>query len=166
MHTLKGDILERFMEGDHVQRHKQGILNGMWTDMFIETTCMHYGHEPRGLTGLTMNQTAVDCWALSLQTCIRKYYKDDHRHKEEMPSRVVQDRKDRQALHEKLKLCINPLMPEAHPLQLVNIVTGRINPKTVKVDDALAIGTLQRKEFESSWPEGVMLRHRVVFLCT
>jgi hypothetical protein len=45
-------------------------------------------------------------------------------------------------------------MPEEHPVQLVNIVTGRINPETVSVDDALAIGTLQRQEFESSWPEG------------
>ena len=45
-------------------------------------------------------------------------------------------------------------MPEEHPLQLVNIVTGRINPETVNVDDTLAIGTLQRQEFESSWPGG------------
>jgi hypothetical protein len=66
-------------------------------------------------------------------------YKDDHRHKEEMSSRIVYDRKDRQALREKLKLCINPLMPEEHPLQLVNIVNGRINPETVNVDDTLAI---------------------------
>jgi hypothetical protein len=38
MQKLKGDILEQFMEGDHVQRHKQGTFNSMWTDMFIETT--------------------------------------------------------------------------------------------------------------------------------
>jgi hypothetical protein len=114
MQKLKGDILERFMEGDHVQRHKQGIFNAMWTDMFIETTFMPYGHGPRGLTGLTMNQYAVDCLALSLHTCSRilkditdmkvHTYKDDHRHKEEMPSRIVYDGKDRQALREKLKL--------------------------------------------------------------
>jgi hypothetical protein len=33
LQKLKGDILERFMEGDHLQRHKQGIFNGMWTDV-------------------------------------------------------------------------------------------------------------------------------------
>jgi hypothetical protein len=66
MQKLKGDILERLMEGDHVQHHKQGIFNGMCTDMFIETTFIRYEHGPRGLTGLTMNQSAVDCWVLSL----------------------------------------------------------------------------------------------------
>jgi hypothetical protein len=71
-----------------------------------------------------------------------------------MPSQIVYDEKDRQALRKKLKLCINPLMAQEHPLQLVDIVTRRINPETVNVDDALAIGTLQRQEFESSWPEG------------
>jgi hypothetical protein len=53
MQKLKGDILERFLEGDHVQRYKQGICIGMWTDLFIETTSMRYGHGPPGLTGLT-----------------------------------------------------------------------------------------------------------------
>jgi hypothetical protein len=41
-----------------------------------------------------------------------------------MMSRIVYDGKDRQVLPEKLNLCINPLIPEEHPLQLVNIVTG------------------------------------------
>ena len=152
------------MKGDHVQRHTQGIWNGMWTDMFIETTFMRYGHGPRGLTGLTMNQTAVSRWALSLHTCSRMLkdiadmkdhnYKDDQRHKEEMPSRIAYDEKDRQVLREKLKLCINPLAPEEHPPQLVNIVTGKINPENVNVDDAKTLGNLQRQEFESNLPKG------------
>ena len=164
MEKVNGKILEKFMEGDHVQHHTQGIWNGMWTDMYIETTFMRYGHGPRGLTGITMNQSAVSRWALSLHTCSRllkdvadmkdRNYKDDQMHKEEMPSRMAYDEKDRKAVREKLKLCINPLKPEEHPLPLVNIVTGRINPETVNVDDALTIGTHQRLEFELSWPEG------------
>ena len=41
----------------------------MWSDMFIETTFMHYGHGPRGLVGIMLNAAAMKRWALSLHTC-------------------------------------------------------------------------------------------------
>ena len=49
MQKLHGETLERFLMGEHVQRHRQGLWNEIWTDMFIETTFMCYGHGPGGL---------------------------------------------------------------------------------------------------------------------
>lgn len=84
------------MKDQNVQRHAKGIWNGMWTDMYIERTFIRHGHGPQGLAGLTMNQSAVSRWALSLHKCSQllkdvadmkdRNYKDDERHKEEMES--------------------------------------------------------------------------------
>ena len=43
MQKLHGETLERFLKGEHVQRHRQGLWNEIWTDMSIETTFMRYG---------------------------------------------------------------------------------------------------------------------------
>ena len=61
MQKLYGEVLERFLKGEHVQCHRQGLWNGilLWTDMFIETTFMCYGHGPGGLIGITLNEKAV-----------------------------------------------------------------------------------------------------------
>jgi hypothetical protein len=45
-----------FLRGEHVMRHKAGLWNGIWSDMFIETTFMRYGHGPGGLICITLNQ--------------------------------------------------------------------------------------------------------------
>ena len=37
-----GDILEGFMKGEHVVRHKKGLWYGIWSDMYIESTLMRY----------------------------------------------------------------------------------------------------------------------------
>lgn len=58
-----------FLKGDYVMRHSAGIWNGLWSDMYIETTFMHYGHGPGGIVGLTLNQHALKRWALSLHAC-------------------------------------------------------------------------------------------------
>ena len=42
------------MKGEHVMRPKKGFWNGIWSDMFIESTFMNYGHGPDGITGLIM----------------------------------------------------------------------------------------------------------------
>ena len=47
-------------------RHKQGLWNGIWSDMYIETTFMRYGHESGGLIGITQKPGTVAKWALSL----------------------------------------------------------------------------------------------------
>ena len=63
------EILYEFMKGNHVMRHNPGLWKGIWSDMFIESTFMRYGHEAGGLVGLTLQQSAVSRWALSLHVC-------------------------------------------------------------------------------------------------
>ena len=61
--SLAGTVLEKFLKGEHVIRYKPGLWNAIWSDMFIETTFMRYGHAPGGLTGITLNEHAVARWA-------------------------------------------------------------------------------------------------------
>ncbi len=52
-------------------------------------------------------------------------------------------------LKDRISNVIDPLDPSKHPSgQLLNIVTGRIAPESVNVDQALELGTNQMKEFE------------------
>lgn len=69
MERLPKEILSRFLKGEHVMQHRSGIWNAMWSDMFIKTTFMRYGHGPGGLVGITLNPSALKQWALSLHTC-------------------------------------------------------------------------------------------------
>ena len=66
MQVLPDDVLQQFMKGNRVMRHNAGLWNGTWSDMFIESTFMRYGHEAGGLVGLTLQPSAVSRWALSL----------------------------------------------------------------------------------------------------
>ena len=114
MTRLPADVLTDFMKGQHVTRHKPGLWNGMWSDMYIETTFMRYGHGPGGLVGITLNRSAVKRWALSLHICSRLIKdvaemrdKDTKsyilKHKEEMPARKNADKQDREKINFKTK---------------------------------------------------------------
>ena len=48
---LTGDILNKFMQGEHVMRHQNGLWNGVWSGMTIETNYMKYGKDPSGMIG-------------------------------------------------------------------------------------------------------------------
>ena len=136
MQKLRGETLEGFLKGEHVQCHRQGLWNEIWTD---ETTFMNYGHGPGGLIGITLNEKAVHRWAMSLHICSRLMkdmtnLKDSSSvhitsHNEELASRIKYDENDRQVIREKLKLCIDPLNTAGQASALVNIVSGRICPK-------------------------------------
>ena len=65
MEKLPGIVLDKFLEGDNVMRHKKGILNGIWSDMMIETTYMKYSKGPLGLIGITTNPRSVQIWSNS-----------------------------------------------------------------------------------------------------
>ena len=54
MEALPEKVLVRFMKGEHVMRHQSGLWNGRWSDMYIETTFMRYGHAPGGIIGITL----------------------------------------------------------------------------------------------------------------
>ena len=154
---LDGDVLNRFLKGQHVQHHQDGIWNWLWLDMMIESTFMRFGYRRGGIIGVTLNQPVVRCWALSLHICNRlmkdiaelKEETDTavQSHKEEIPSRVKPDGRDQETICQKLKQRINPLDGGD---ELVNIVTGGIYSEKA---NALAIGIQQMKDFESGWPE-------------
>ena len=42
------------MKAEHIMRHKPGLWNGMWSDMFTETAYMRYGHGPNGIVGIVL----------------------------------------------------------------------------------------------------------------
>ena len=43
MLRIPNDLLEKFMNGEHVIRLKGGLFNGIWSDMAIESTYMKVG---------------------------------------------------------------------------------------------------------------------------
>ncbi len=49
-------------------RHVSGILNAIWSDMYIDSTFMRYGQGPRGIIGITLQQAALKRWTYSLHT--------------------------------------------------------------------------------------------------
>ena len=69
MEVLPEEVLQHFMKGDHVMRHIPGLWNGLWSDMFIETTFMQYGHGKAGIIGITLKPETLKTWALSLHVC-------------------------------------------------------------------------------------------------
>ena len=164
MEKLSGPVLKEFRMGNHVMRHQPGIWNGIWSDMFIESTFMRYGHGPGGVIGITLKPSTLKRWALSLHICSQLVQditemRETHRqtkvteHKEEMPSRIRSDGVDREKLKDRLNTCIDPLQPDSHPPGLINVVTGRLCPDNVNVDDSVNIGTKQMNEYELHWPE-------------
>ena len=168
MENLPPHILSLFLQGQHVTRHINGIWNGLWSDQFIETTFMRYGHSAGGIIGITLKSEALKTWALSRHICCK--IESDMRnmeeetdantiqvsHKEEAKARIEADAKDRAGLRQKLDTCLNPLDPKDHPTgsNIVNIISGKVAPPSVNVDNAVDIGEGMLQHFENTWPEG------------
>jgi hypothetical protein len=115
--ALPGEILVRFMKGEHITRHECDFWSGIWSDMFIETTFTRYGHAPGVVIGITLKADTLKVSALSLHTCSHLAADLDKllehsteseysQHKEEGNTRIASDTKDRQCLRAKLELCI------------------------------------------------------------
>ena len=51
MEKLPNKVFNLFLNGEHVARHNEGLWNGIWVDMLIESTFMKYGKGPGGLIG-------------------------------------------------------------------------------------------------------------------
>ena len=65
-------------------------------------------------------------------------------HKEEGKSHIKADSLDREAILEKLSLCIDPLRPAEHPNGLLNIATGEVMTNdAINVDRSIEIGKQQ-----------------------
>lgn len=52
--SLQEEQISQFMKGEHVMRHIPGLWNGIWSDMYIETTFMPYGRGPGGIIRITL----------------------------------------------------------------------------------------------------------------
>ncbi|KAH3748885.1 hypothetical protein DPMN_183374 [Dreissena polymorpha] len=114
MENLPAYVRERFLAGEHVMRHHTGLWNGIWSDMFIETTFMRYGHGPGGIIGITLKESALKRWALSLHICshliqdikctrnIEEESAHVSTHAEESSARVKADSADRQNIQKKI----------------------------------------------------------------
>ena len=153
------------MKGPHVMRHKPGIWNAVWSDMFIESTFMRYGHGAGGIIGITLKPSALKKWAFSMHICpllkqdvaeMSKGYKETEvtTHKEEKPSRVRADHQDRLKILEKLQLSIDRLDSSNHPDGILNVVTGLIALSIVNVEQAVKIGKAKMESFENALPSG------------
>ena len=69
MENLPPHVLCHFLKGEHVAHHIKGISNGIWSDMFIETTFMRYGHGSVGIIGITLKPEALKVW-ISVAICV------------------------------------------------------------------------------------------------
>ncbi len=105
-------ILKAFMKGEHVMRHQAGVWNAIWSDQYIESTFMRFGHGQEGIIGITLQPETLKRWALGLHICtkLKKDIKTMVRgdveahvmtHKEEGRSRIKSDSNDRSNIRDK-----------------------------------------------------------------
>ena len=166
MERLSGNVLQKFMAGEHVLRHQAGIFNGIWSDMAIETTYMKVGKGPSGMIGMTTNDRSVSIWANSHHFCgelltelehqrTRGQESPDMKHKEEGKGRINSDSEDRLKIRTAIDKCIHPLDIDSHASSeiLVNIYTGEESESSTNVHNALTIGKEQMTLFEKGLPE-------------
>ena len=101
-----------------------GASNSTWSDMFIESTFMRYGHSQGGSTIITVNYKAIAILAHSLHSCSQlvrnltnvqnELSKDRTHHLEESNARIQADNSDRRKLWERQYQCIDRLDPSGH----------------------------------------------------
>jgi hypothetical protein len=117
MQRLHPTLLNKFTAGEHVMRHQDGFWNAIWSDLFIETTYMRYGHGPAGIVGFTLNESTLVIWALSHSTCVQlmndleamKDGAEQHvvtSHKEERHTRIKADASDRMRWYQHAPMCL------------------------------------------------------------
>ena len=90
--------------------NRSKLWNGLWSDMFIETTFMRYGHGKAGIIGITLKPETLKTWALSLHVCGKlledqSTLRENERpsciqtiHKEEAKESISADKADREGL--------------------------------------------------------------------
>jgi len=52
MEKLPQHVLDHFLKSEHVTHHLRGLWNGIWSDQFIESTFMRFGHSSGGIIGI------------------------------------------------------------------------------------------------------------------
>ena len=108
MKSLPSNVLDKFLKREHVMRHIPGLWNGIWSDMFIKSTFMRYGHGKRGIIGITLKPETMKVWALGLHLCSSmdaslsdmtdgNNQRSKTTYKEEGSARMKSDAQDREA---------------------------------------------------------------------
>lgn len=167
MDDLPNDVLCRLLIEEDVMRHEADPWNGIWSDMFIESTFMRYVHGKADIVRITLKPETLKTWDLSRQICsqimedisyLREASEDKSQtaHKEESKGRIAADQKVRLTIKRKLEAWIDPLSPDAHPECSVNVVNGSLAPASVNVENALAIVKTQFINFERFFQEAIM----------
>ena len=163
MEAFQKELLPEFMKGNHVMHHNSGTWNGIWSDTYIETTFMRYGHEAGGLIGITLQPSAVARWALSLHICSqlqprRRVAKTKSSHTTRtslMPGNrqtpLIERRYGTHWPHSSVHW--------TRQATLLVLWTLLLAPSNVNVDSSVTIGTQQMEEYESGWPQSF---HRVL----
>ena len=148
MEAMPVNCRDKFIKGEHTMHHIPGNWNGIWSDMYIETTFMRYGHGKRGIIGVTLKPETLKICSLSLHICSRLEQDlvclteptdngKQNKHKEESKGRIDPDMLDRDSIRRKLQECIDPMSPDHHPPELVNIVLGKVAQETVNAHRAV-----------------------------
>ena len=59
MSNLPGPLQQEFIKGNHVMHHQHSIWNGLWSDLYIESMFMQYGHSPGGIVDITLKPSML-----------------------------------------------------------------------------------------------------------
>ena len=75
-------------------------------------------------------------------------------HKEEAKAKIQADAKDRAGLPRKVDSCIDPMDSKEHPEgSIVSIVSRKLAPASVNVENAVMVGETMLEDYEKTWPE-------------
>ena len=165
MSRLPPTILEQVLNGQHVLRHREGIWNGIWSDMMIETSYKKCRKGSNGIIGKTTKPRTLQIWVKSQHSCsevlesldsIREIHEIRMTtHKEERDGRMKADLIDKVKLQNVLETWLHPLNCSNHPEStLCNIYTGQLSGIKVNVNKSVAIGTKQMVSYQGSLPDG------------
>ena len=72
MEKLPLHVQNNLMKGEHVTRYIRGIWNGIWSDQFIESTFMRYGHSSGDVIGFTLKEETLKSSGHLAATCAVK----------------------------------------------------------------------------------------------
>ena len=160
------DLFKQFLDSKHTMHHVDGLFNGEWSDMAIETTAMKDKASDDTIVGDTNAADTVDVYAYSVHDCMAidrdlnritsgEESKIQTTLKDETVSSITADCKKREKIREKLAVSIDPLDAEQHPVDcLINIMTGEVaRDESINVHNAIQIGNQQSQKFENEWPE-------------
>jgi len=144
MQRLHPTLLKKFMVGEYVVHHQNGLWNAIWSDLFIETTCMQYGQGP---LDSTMNESTLTFLMLSHSTCaqlmnvleaMKDAYKERH-------TCIKANATDRMKILGAVSTCIKVLQSDKYPINgLVDLFSGIfVDDAAVNGHNSVEIGTSQ-----------------------